>query len=103
LVPDAQPTDRFPHAPRSAPPTLVQDARGFERLLGRLERAEEIAVDTEADSFFSYREKVCLIQITVGDEDFLVDPLARFDLTGFGAVLADPRKQKVFHDGDTTS
>src|SRR5688572_25870643 len=82
------------------PPTLVQDARGFERLLGRLERADEIAVDTEADSFFSYREKVCLIQITVGDEDFLVDPLARFDLTGFGAVLADPRKQKVFHDGE---
>lgn len=65
-----------------------------------LEHAEEIAVDTEADSFFSYREKVCLIQITAEGEDFLVDPLAGFDLSAFGRVLADPRKLKAFHDGE---
>lgn len=82
------------------PPTLVQDARGFERLLQHLERAHEVAVDTEADSFFSYREKVCLIQVTAGDEDFLVDPLAGFDIGALGRVLADPRKLKVFHDGE---
>lgn len=82
------------------PPTLVQDARGFERVLAVLERASELAVDTEADSFFSYREKVCLIQITAGEQDFLIDPLARFDLSGLGRVLADPSKRKVFHDGE---
>jgi ribonuclease D len=82
------------------PPTLVQDARGFARLLERLERVDEVAVDTEADSFFSYREKVCLIQITAGEEDWLVDPLAGVDISGFGRVLADPRKLKVFHDGE---
>jgi ribonuclease D len=82
------------------PPTLVQDARGFARLLERLDRVDEIAVDTEADSFFSYREKVCLIQITAAEEDYLVDPLAHFDITGLGRVLADARKVKVFHDGE---
>jgi ribonuclease D len=82
------------------PPTLIQDARGFARLLERMERVDEIAVDTEADSFFSYREKVCLIQITAGEEDFLVDPLAGVDITGFGRVLEDPRILKVFHDGE---
>jgi ribonuclease D len=86
--------------PELPPPTLVQDARGFTRLLERLERADEVAVDTEADSFFSYREKVCLIQITAADEDWLVDPLAGVDITGFGRVLEDPRKLKVFHDGE---
>jgi ribonuclease D len=82
------------------PPTLVQDARGLSRLLDDLDGQHEIAVDTEADSFFSYREKVCLVQITVEDRDYLVDPLAGFDMRPLGHMLADPQKTKVFHDGE---
>ena len=82
------------------PPTLVQDARGFERLLDDLAGQKEIAVDTEADSFYSYREKVCLVQVTVEDRDYLLDPLAGFDVRGLGKVLADPTRLKVFHDGE---
>ena len=82
------------------PPTLVEDARSLEALLSQLDRADEIAFDTEADSFFNYREKVCLIQVTVGGNDYLVDPLADLDVTPLGAVLADPSKVKVFHDGE---
>lgn len=82
------------------PPTIVENARGMSRLIGDLEQQSEIAVDTEADSFFSYHEKVCLIQITVENRDYLVDPLADIDIEPLGKVLADPRKQKVFHDGE---
>ena len=82
------------------PPTLVEDAQGFSRLLADLERASEIAVDTEGDSFFSYPEKVCLVQITALERDWLVDPLKGFDLSGLGRVMADPSKVKVFHDGE---
>ena len=82
------------------PPTLVQDASGFRRMLEDLSAQREIAVDTEADSFYSYREKVCLIQVTVEDRDYLVDPLAGFDIGGLGRVLADPERTKVFHDGE---
>ena len=57
-----------------------------------LDGQAEIAVDTEADSFFSYREKVCLIQVTVEDRDYLVDPLSGVDISGFGKILADPKK-----------
>jgi ribonuclease D len=81
------------------PPTIVDDARGMTRLLTDLEKQREIAVDTEADSFFSYHEKVCLIQITVEDRDYLVDPL-KLDIQSLGKVFADSRKQKVFHDGE---
>ena len=81
-------------------PILVQDGRGMERLLEDLGRQSEIAFDTEADSFFNYREKVCLIQITAEDRDYLVDPLADLDVTPLGRVLADPRRTKVFHDGE---
>lgn len=87
--------------PTSLPaPTLVQDEGAFQDLLVELERHEDIAVDTEADSFFSYREKVCLIQITAGGVDYLLDPLADFDIEPLGAMFADPRRRKVFHDGE---
>jgi len=82
------------------PPTLVEDQAALDALLRDLDAAPEAAVDTEADSFFSYRERVCLIQVTVAERDFVVDPLAGLDLDGFGRFLGDPRKTKVFHDGE---
>jgi ribonuclease D len=82
------------------PPILVEKPRALEQLLEDLDRQAEIAVDTEADSFFNYREQVCLIQVTVEDRDYLVDPLAEMDITGLGRMLADPSKTKVFHDGE---
>ena len=82
------------------PPTVVHDEAGFRRMLEVLARAPEVAVDTEADSFFSYREKVCLVQITALEHDWIVDPLAGLDLGGLGRMLEDPSKTKVFHDGE---
>ncbi len=82
------------------PPTLVEDEDGLDRLIGELEDATEIAVDTEADSFFHYREKLCLVQISVGGEDYLVDPLADLDLSPLGPIFEDPNKVKIFHDGE---
>jgi ribonuclease D len=82
------------------PPILVADGRALATLMRELERAQRVAVDTEADSFFNYREKVCLVQITAGERDYLIDPLAGLDLAPLGAMLADPRKLKVFHDGE---
>jgi ribonuclease D len=59
-----------------------------------------IAVDTEADSLHSYFDKVCLIQLSAGGEDFVIDPLTRVDLARFGAVLADPNVTKILHGAD---
>ena len=78
----------------------MEDDAGLERLSRALDGAQEIAFDTEADSFYHYREQVCLIQVTVGEEDFVVDPLRELDLSVLGNVLADPQKTKVFHDGE---
>ena len=82
------------------PPELIEDGAAFDRMLDALDGEREIAVDTEADSFFNYREKVCLIQVSAGGQDWLIDPLASFDLMPFGEVLADPERVKVFHDGE---
>lgn len=72
----------------------------LDECLAHLKDEPIIAVDTEADSFFSYRESVCLIQVTAGGRDFVIDPLAKINLDGFGAVLADPKRVKLFHDGE---
>jgi ribonuclease D len=68
--------------------------------LARVGGVDQIAIDTEADSLHSYFDKVCLIQISLPDEDLVVDPLVRIDLSKFGRILADPEVTKVFHGGD---
>lgn len=58
-------------------------------ILPRLRDVARVAVDTEADSLHCYFEKLCLIQLTVAEEDFLVDPLAHVDLQPLCAALAE--------------
>lgn len=59
-----------------------------------------IAVDLEADSMHSYREKVCLLQFSTPQQTVLVDPLAGADLAALAPVLADPAIRKIFHAAD---
>lgn len=56
-----------------------------------------VAVDTEANSLHAFREQVCLIQFSIPEVDYLVDPLALTDLTTLAPVFADPNIEKVFH------
>ena len=58
-------------------------------ILPRLRAAERVAVDTEADSLHCYFEKLCLIQLTFDEQDYLVDPLAPVDLQPLCAGLAE--------------
>lgn len=81
-------------------PTLVTDQEGLAAMLEALEGARIIGVDTEADAFFSYHQKVCLVQVTAGEQDWIVDPLADLDLAPMGPMLADPERVKVFHDAE---
>ena len=56
-----------------------------------------VAIDTEANSLYAYREQVCLFQITTRKGDFIIDPFAIADMSPLGAVLANPRIEKIFH------
>lgn len=46
---------------------------------------------------FAYRERVCLIQVSTPEQDFIIDPIAGLDLRELGAIFADPRIEKIFH------
>ena len=80
------------------PYRYVQVASDLDRLLKRLHEAPRVALDTEADSLHHYFEKVCLIQLTLRGEHFILDPLAGLDLAPFFALLAD--KPLVLHGAD---
>ncbi len=79
------------------PPTIVDSQRSLDSLAQSLRSADAIAVDTEANSFFAYRERICLVQISTRERDYLVDPLAPLDLGALGDVFADPGVLKVLH------
>jgi ribonuclease D len=81
-------------------PAIVADEASLAELVHALDGVSEFGVDTEADSFYSYREKVCLLQISVHGIDYLVDPLAELDLAPLGEIFANPGITKIFHDGE---
>jgi ribonuclease D len=66
--------------------------------LPKLRAADWIALDTEADSLHAYPEKLCLIQITLGKEDFLIDPLARLELAPLWTELK--KHPLILHGAD---
>lgn len=82
------------------PPTYVDTDAGLDDLVASLRDTSMIAVDTEANPLFAYREKLCLIQISTRAEDFIVDPLSGIDLAKLVCVFADPSIVKVFHDAE---
>jgi ribonuclease D len=83
-----------PSAPARAPaPILVASAGGLGELLARLDEdgCTPVALDTEADSFHHYFEKVCLVQVGLGAQAFLADPLKGLDFAPLlGRLAARP-------------
>lgn len=101
---------------------MITDAAQLASLIKQIESADRVAVDTEADSLHSYREKLCLLQISVpapnsmaggadvspcvapGHEtardvcDYMVDPLANTDLEPLRRALE--AKEIVLHGAD---
>jgi ribonuclease D len=78
---------------------IVETPEGVAALARRLRGEKVLAVDTEADSFFHYFDKLCLLQIGTRDAQYLVDPLAlpATGLAPLAEVFADRGVRKVFH------
>jgi ribonuclease D len=75
----------------------ITKAGGLKKLVQQLADQPNIAVDTESNSLFAYREQVCLIQFSTTKDDYLVDPIALPDLAPLATIFADPGIRKIFH------
>ena len=80
--------------PRS---TLISRPQSLRKLTDTLAQESILAVDTESNSLYAYRERVCLIQFSTTKRDYLVDPLAIDDLSPLASIFSSKRIEKIFH------
>jgi ribonuclease D len=79
---------------------LIETRADLDALAHELLSEKVIAVDTEADSFYHYFDKTCLVQIGTRKQIYLIDPLAlggAAELSPLGPVFASPEIRKIFH------
>ena len=83
--------------PPPRPPIWVDTPAALEALAADLNRQYRIAVDTESNSLHAYRERVCLVQFSTEEVDYLVDALAFDDLGPLKPAFETPNIEKIFH------
>lgn len=75
---------------------VTSDTR-LQRLVDTARQENLIALDTESNSLYAYQGRVCLIQLSTRQRDFIIDPFKIDDLSPLGEILRDPTIEKVFH------
>src|SRR5438874_2822357 len=76
----------------------IASAAQLAKLISQIEPTHRVAIDTEADSLHCYREKLCLLQVSVPGHDYVVDPLADLGFAPLCALLEN--KEIVLHGAD---
>jgi ribonuclease D len=79
---------------------MIATRADLDALAQELLTEKVISVDTEADSFYHYFDKTCLVQVATRRQIYLIDPLAfggPSELAPLGPVFASPSICKVFH------
>lgn len=69
-------TSQVPHSGSTPDYHWIDSSAGLAELADALRSAPFHALDTESNSGFAYRERLCLLQLNVGDRLWLVDLLA---------------------------
>lgn len=82
------------------PLIIVDSPEKLEEMVQLIADEPVLGIDTEADSMYAYQEKVCLIQFSDRNNDYIVDPLAGFSLEPLAPFMSDPDVVKIFHGAD---
>jgi ribonuclease D len=69
------------------------------RIAARATQAGRLGLDTEFMPEGRYRPLLCLVQVVVENDVWVLDPLAGFDPAPLAVVLADPAVELVVHAG----
>lgn len=77
---------------------MIADEARLEGLVPLLRETVWLAVDTEADSLHAYPEKLCLLQFSLSQGDYLVDTLAGLELGGLLEALGT--HELILHGAD---
>ena len=81
-------------------PCMVTDQQTFETIVAQALNVKHVSFDIESNGFYHYPERVCLIQLAIKDQIFLIDPLALDDLSVLSTLFSDETVEKIFHAAD---
>lgn len=80
--------------------TFIDKQADFNALCLKLAGHKYVSIDTESNSLYAYREKLCLLQLTSEHINAIVDTLA-VDIKPILPVFANPEIEKIFHSADS--
>ena len=84
--------------------TWIDQLSGLEQVAEACQSAAWIALDLEANSMFCYKERICLMQLNIDGQKFMVDTLAlpgaASDLDALRPFLEDPTLPCFLHGGE---
>ncbi len=78
---------------------LVRDPEDLHRALKEARTCGRVGLDTEFLREKTYRARLCLVQLSIPDEVFVLDPLAGLELGDVAELIADPDIEVVVHAG----
>lgn len=79
------------------PAILIETSRQLLDMILDLRDQSFIGVDTESNSLFEYQEKICLIQFSTIDRDYLVDTIKLKDISPLNEIFSSGGIEKIFH------
>lgn len=86
--------------PDLVPAVYIETLEDLEMMAAEIAPFKRIGIDMESDSFYVYHDKICLLQLSTEEEDYVVDPLTVKDLSPLSGMFRDPSVEKIFHAGD---
>lgn len=78
----------------------IADSEGLETVRSALDSANRIALDCEAAGYHRYSDRLCLLQLTVGDTTFVLDPFGVDPEPVLRPALEDPGVEVLMHGAD---
>jgi len=79
---------------------FVNGQKDFNALCSSISGHKYIAIDTESNSLYAYKERLCLMQISSETINAVVDMLA-VNLKPMLPIFANPQIEKIFHSADS--
>ena len=72
----------------------------IDETIDSLSASDKLAFDTEAESFYRYQERVCLMQFSDQTRDYIYDPLSHGLVPKLRNILESSHRTVLLHGGD---
>jgi ribonuclease D len=79
------------------PALIIETNSQLFDMISDLRNLSMVSVDTESNSLFEYQEKICLIQFSSNQQDYIVDTIKLRDISSLNEIFSSTRIEKIFH------